>query len=145
MSSCHLVTHSNHVTSSKWADNLDCHTTMLRNPIYFLYNLDHVTLWCVDVGPVANVREGSTREHDRARVIWWLLVQEQTSVQSVCGEQIYFSVSISEGFILTKTTNLLSTEWLNMGLLLFLLYTRHLTLIWWIFTGLPLELFWTRK
>ncbi len=52
--------HSNHVTSSMRADNLICHTTMCRNPINFLYNLDHVTLWCVEVGPVANAREGST-------------------------------------------------------------------------------------
>ncbi len=33
---------------------------MSNNPINFLYNLGHVTLWCVEVGPVANAREGST-------------------------------------------------------------------------------------
>ncbi len=26
-----------------------------------------MTLWCVEVGPVANAREGSTQEHDIAR------------------------------------------------------------------------------
>ncbi len=31
---------------------------MHSNPINFLYNLDHVTLWGVEVGPVANAREG---------------------------------------------------------------------------------------
>ncbi len=47
---------TNHVTSSKRADTLICHTTMHRNPINFLYHLGHVTLWCVEVGPVANAR-----------------------------------------------------------------------------------------
>ncbi len=28
----------------------------------------HVTIYCVEVGPMANVREGSTQEHDWARV-----------------------------------------------------------------------------
>ncbi len=28
---------------------------MRRNPINFLYNSGHVTLWCVEVGQVANV------------------------------------------------------------------------------------------
>ncbi len=57
---------------------------MRRNPINFLYNSDHVTLWCVEVflynschltlwcvevGPMANARECSTQEHDHARVI----------------------------------------------------------------------------
>ncbi len=61
--------HSNHVPSSKWVGTLICHTTMRRNPINIIYNSGHVTLWCVEVGPVANAREGSTQEHDRARVI----------------------------------------------------------------------------
>ncbi len=47
---------------------LVCHTTMHRNPINFLYNPGYMTLWCVEVGPVANAREGSTQEHDWARV-----------------------------------------------------------------------------
>ncbi len=36
--------HSNHVTSSKRADTLICHTTMRTIPINALYNLGHVTL-----------------------------------------------------------------------------------------------------
>ncbi len=42
--------------------------TMPRNPINFLYNRGQVTLLCVKVGPVANSRQGSTQEHDWARV-----------------------------------------------------------------------------
>ncbi len=42
---------------------------MCRNPINFLYNQDHVIIWCVEVGPVANAREGSKQEHDWARVL----------------------------------------------------------------------------
>ncbi len=42
---------------------------MCRNPINFLYNPGYVTLWCVEVGPVANAREGSMKEHDRASVV----------------------------------------------------------------------------
>ncbi len=53
-------THSNHVTSSKWVNTLICHTTMCRNAINFLYNIDHVTLWCLEVLPVVY-----------ARVLWW--------------------------------------------------------------------------
>ncbi len=49
------------MTSCKRADTLICHTTMSRNLINFLYNQCHVTLWCVDVGLVANAREGSMR------------------------------------------------------------------------------------
>ncbi len=56
-----ISAHSNHVTSSKRADTLICHTTMCNNPINFHYNLDHVTRWWVEVGPVANAREGSTQ------------------------------------------------------------------------------------
>ncbi len=41
---------------------------MRRNSIDFLYNPGHVTLWCLEVVPVANAREGSTQEHDWARV-----------------------------------------------------------------------------
>ncbi len=63
-----LPSHSNHMTSSKRADTLICHTTMRRNPINFLYNPDHVTLWCMEVGPLANAREGSMQKHDWARV-----------------------------------------------------------------------------
>ncbi len=65
------LTHYNHVTSSKQVDTLMCHTSMHRNPINFLYNPGHVTLWCVEVGLVANAREGSMQEHDRARVLTW--------------------------------------------------------------------------
>ncbi len=61
-------THSDHMTFSKWADTLICNTTIHRNPINFLWNLGQVILWCVEVGPVANAKEGSTQEHDRARV-----------------------------------------------------------------------------
>ncbi len=39
-----LYPHSNHVTSSKQADTLVCHTTMRRHSINFLYNLGHMTL-----------------------------------------------------------------------------------------------------
>ncbi len=60
---------TNHLTSSQRADTLICHTTMHRNPINFLYNPCHVTLWCVKVGTVANAREGSTQEHNCARVV----------------------------------------------------------------------------
>ncbi len=60
--------HSNHVTSSKGADTLICHTTMRRNHINGLYNPDHVSLYCVEVSLVANARQGSTQEHDWARV-----------------------------------------------------------------------------
>ncbi len=45
------------MTSSKWVDTLICHTTMRRNPINFLYNTGHVTLWCVEVGHVTNASE----------------------------------------------------------------------------------------
>ncbi len=41
---------------------------MCRNPVNFLYNPGHVTLLCVEVGPVANGTEGSTQEHNCARV-----------------------------------------------------------------------------
>ncbi len=41
---------------------------MRRDPINFLYNTGHTTLWCMEVGPVANAREGSMQEHDWARV-----------------------------------------------------------------------------
>ncbi len=62
--------HSNNVTSSKRADTFICHTTTMRkNPINFLYNLGHVALWYVEVGPVANAMEGSTQELDQARVL----------------------------------------------------------------------------
>ncbi len=42
---------------------------MRRNPINFLYNPNHMTLWYVEVGPVANARKGSTQEHIRAKVV----------------------------------------------------------------------------
>ncbi len=41
---------------------------MCRNPINFLYNPGRVILWFVEVGPVANAREGSMQEDDRAKV-----------------------------------------------------------------------------
>ncbi len=41
---------------------------MRRNPINFLYNPGHITFWCVEVGLVANAREGSVQEHDWTRV-----------------------------------------------------------------------------
>ncbi len=77
------ISHSNHVTSSKRADTFICHTTMRSNPINFLYNLDHVTLWCVEVGPVANAKEGSMHEHDRARVVKYALISKLGSSISV--------------------------------------------------------------
>ncbi len=46
-------------------------TIMYRNPINFLYNLGNVIIWCVEVGPVSNAKEGSTQEHNRVRVIFW--------------------------------------------------------------------------
>ncbi len=52
---CNLVlthifeAHSNHVTSSKRADTLVCHTTMRRYSINFLYNLgqNDLPVWCL--------------------------------------------------------------------------------------------------
>ncbi len=61
--------HSNQVTSSTRPDTLICHTTMHGNSINFLYNPHHVTLWCLKVVPVANAKEGSTQEHNWARVV----------------------------------------------------------------------------
>ncbi len=48
--------HSNHMTSSKWADTLICHTTMRRNAINFLHNPGHMTLWCLEVVLVVYAR-----------------------------------------------------------------------------------------
>ncbi len=62
-------TYSNHVTSSKQADTLICHTTMCRISINFIHNPGHVTLWCLEVVPVANARAGLTQEHNWARVM----------------------------------------------------------------------------
>ncbi len=76
--------HSNHMTSSKLADTLICHTTMCRNPINFIiYNPGHVTLWCVEVVLVANAREGSTQEHDWARVGRTLFLPTPTRLNKV--------------------------------------------------------------
>ncbi len=47
-----LLTHSNHVTSSKQVDTLICHTTICRNAINVLYIPGHVTLWCLEVVPM---------------------------------------------------------------------------------------------
>ncbi len=55
-----LFAQSDHMTFSKGADTLICHTTMHRNSINFLYNPGHIALWCLEVVPVANAREGST-------------------------------------------------------------------------------------
>ncbi len=44
-------------------DTLICHTTMCRNSIKFLYSPGHVTLWCLEVVPVANPREGIDAVH----------------------------------------------------------------------------------
>ncbi len=63
------TSHSNYVTSSKWADTLICHTTRRRNHINFLYNPGHVTVWCVEVGQVTNASEGSMQEQDWARML----------------------------------------------------------------------------
>ncbi len=54
---------------------LICHITMHWNLINFFYNPGHVTLWCVEVGPMANFRESSTQDYDRARVIclYWVI------------------------------------------------------------------------
>ncbi len=46
------------------------HTTMHRNSINILYNPSHVTLWCLEVVPVANAREDSTQEHDCTRDVY---------------------------------------------------------------------------
>ncbi len=56
------------MTFSKWAEPHIYHTTMGRNPINGLYNPGHMILWCLEVGLVANAREGSTQEHDWARM-----------------------------------------------------------------------------
>ncbi len=37
---------------------------MRRNHIIFLYNPGHLTFRCVEVGPVANAKDGSTQEND---------------------------------------------------------------------------------
>ncbi len=51
---------------------LVCHTTMHRNFINFPCNPGHVTPLCLEVVLVANAREGSTQEHNWARVWpWW--------------------------------------------------------------------------
>ncbi len=60
--------HFNHEPSNKRADTLICPTTMCRNLINFLYKPSHVILGYVEVGPVANAREGSMQEHNWARV-----------------------------------------------------------------------------
>ncbi len=62
--SLHMHSHSNHMISSKEVNTLICYTTMHSNPINFLYSPGHMTFWCVEVGLVANAREGSTQEHD---------------------------------------------------------------------------------
>ncbi len=41
---------------------------MCKNPNNFLYNPGHMILWCEEVGPVANAKEGSIQEHYWARV-----------------------------------------------------------------------------
>ncbi len=75
------VPHSNNVTSSKRADTLICHTTMRRNPINFLYNLCHVTLWYVEVCLVANARE-----HKYMQIVqeMFLHVYRQSLYKSLC-------------------------------------------------------------
>ncbi len=76
-------THSNHVTSSKRADTLICFATICRNYINFLYNQGHVSLWCLEVVPVANVREGSMQEQDWARVNMTLPVHVKLVLSSL--------------------------------------------------------------
>ncbi len=87
---CWLCPYSNHMTYSKRADTLIRHTTMCRNLINFLYSSSHVTLWCVEVGPVTNAREGSMQERDdlgwalssmsETLRIWWHCTQHQWSM-----------------------------------------------------------------
>ncbi len=48
--------HSNHVTSSQRVDTFIYHTIMSRNSINFLYNLEHMTLWCLEVVAVVYAR-----------------------------------------------------------------------------------------
>ncbi len=43
------------MTSNSRVDNLIFHAAMCRNPINCLYNPGHVTLSCVEVGPVAGL------------------------------------------------------------------------------------------
>ncbi len=81
-----IETHSNqsiHVTSIKGADTLISHVTMGYNPINFIYILfypGHVTLWSMEVGPLANAREASMQEHDWARVILKLIWNSSKNV-----------------------------------------------------------------
>ncbi len=76
------------MTSSKQADTLLCHTTMNMNSISFLYNPGHMTLWCLEVVPVANAREGSTQEHD-----WvWVIIEKDKKCPflfQTCLQQLY--------------------------------------------------------
>ncbi len=51
-----MTPHSGHVTSNNGVDTLICHTTLCRNYINFLYNPSHVTLGCVEVGPMVYAR-----------------------------------------------------------------------------------------
>ncbi len=44
------------MTSSKQVDTPICHTIMCRDPINFLYNPGHMTLWCLEVVPVVYAR-----------------------------------------------------------------------------------------
>ncbi len=69
---------------------------MYSNPINFLYNLDHVTLWRVEVGPVANAREGSMQEHD-----WASLDCQDTMVSSML--ILEFSMTYLPLFFLRQT------------------------------------------
>ncbi len=60
--------HSNHLTSSKRADTLICHTTMRRGPRHFLYNPGHMPLWWLQVVPV--LYSSHAIPHDRTHNEW---------------------------------------------------------------------------
>ncbi len=86
----YVISHSNHVTSSKQVDTLIFHTTMCRNFINFLYFPGHVTLWSLKVVQVVY-----------ARVMWystqfveacdWLTFTSHCSMASVFGASTWES------------------------------------------------------
>ncbi len=73
------------------------------------YNPRIVTLWCVEVGPVANASESSTQEHDRARVAGHMLCSSQAS-----GSPFWISWrSRSRGYKRDILSTIMSELWLN--------------------------------
>ncbi len=87
------------MTSSKQVDTLICHTTMCKNLINFLYNPGHVTLWCVEVGPMANARGGFNARTrlgygEKELCITNLLRHEKTDILQVEDMLIKFRIRV---------------------------------------------------